>query len=93
MAVAELAQAKEQLKEMTAVSAWSTSTERIHLMRVGSTTSSVKEGLDDLSKEVHKVFKRALDELDTIKESVDRLGVKGVKEKDNVDLVGNDKPG
>lgn len=36
------------------------------------------------------MFKRAFDELDTIEESLDRMGMKEEKEEDVIDLVDND---
>lgn len=47
----------------------------------------MNEGLTGLSREARKVFKRAFDELDTIRESANRQGMKKVKEEGVFDLV------
>lgn len=70
-------------------------TGKIHITRAGGATSSVKEGLAGQSKEVRKMFKQAFDELDTIKQSADRLvmkEMKDMKDEDVFDFVGNDTP-
>lgn len=92
LAVAEIVEAKEQLRVKTAARTGSSSTARLQFMRAGGAVMSVKEDLVGLLKEVRKAFKRELYEVKSIEESADRLRAREGKEDDDVDLVGNDTP-